>query len=253
MGAGMKSTRGWDDVAMVTVLQREKEDAHDYRYFPDPDLVPVTVSEAWLAEIEATLPELPLARKSRYVADYGLPPRDAEQLVDDRDLCLLFDEAAREAATGGAFGGSGPAGYAAAKIILNNLIKKANELGREPARLGIGGRQVAEILALRERGVLGAQSVDPIVAALVDAPPGTTAATVADRLGLAQVHDETRLDAWVLAAIAAQPQAAADLAAGKEAAIGRLVGHVMKLSGGKVDATVVQRKLRERVGSAGGG
>ncbi|MFM7050699.1 MAG: Asp-tRNA(Asn)/Glu-tRNA(Gln) amidotransferase subunit GatB, partial [Planctomycetota bacterium] len=119
MGRGMKSTRGWDDVALKTVLQREKEDAHDYRYFPEPDLVPVEVDEAWLAEVRSRLPELPLARRARYLSQYGLSEIDALNIVGERDTCLFFEEVVRAAAATGAFKAEKDAGYAAGKLLLN--------------------------------------------------------------------------------------------------------------------------------------
>lgn len=250
MGPGMKSTRGWDDERMVTVLQREKEDAHDYRYFPDPDLVPVTVSDEWLAAIRSRLPELPIERKRRYVADYELPAKDAQQLVDDRDVCVLFDETAKLAAASGAFGGAPGAGYATAKLLLNNGLKRANELGREIAHLGVQPAQWAEVLALREAGTIGPQAVDPLIAALTteQGGAGESPSAVATRLGLVQVRDDAALDRWCDEAIGAQFQAAADVRAGKDSAIGRLVGAVMKLSGGRVDAQAVTKRLREKLG-----
>ncbi len=249
MGRGAKSTRGWDDVQMVTVLQREKEDAHDYRYFPDPDLVPVVVDEAWLSAIRATLPELPIQRKGRYVESYGLPAKDAQSIVEERDVAVLLDEATRLAALAGGFAGEPAAGYAIGKLLLNNVTKRANEMGKGVQELGLTARQVAEIAVIKEKGEIGAQQVDPLLVALTERPdPSLGARATAEALGLIQVRDAGQLDAWCDAAIAAQPQAAADLAAGKDSAIGRLVGHVMKLSGGKVDATAVQRRLREKVG-----
>jgi aspartyl-tRNA(Asn)/glutamyl-tRNA(Gln) amidotransferase subunit B len=249
MGRGAKSTRGWDDVRMQTVLQREKEDAHDYRYFPDPDLVPVVVDASWLERIAATLPELPIKRKERYQSDYGLPLKDASALVDEADVAFLFDAAVKRAIVDGSFGSVRDAGYAIGKLILNNLSKRANELGVFAHEVGIDPVELAGIAALKEKGEIGAQSVDPLIAALSGPEHrGGSARVVAEKLRLLQVRDEGQLDAWCAAAIEAQPQAAADLAAGKDAAIGRLVGHVMKLSGGTVDAKSVQQKLREKVG-----
>jgi len=248
MGAGQKSTRGWDDVRMATVLQREKEDAHDYRYFPDPDLVPVVVDEAWLASIRATLPELPIQRKERYQRDYELPPKDVAALVDEADLAFLFDEATQAAVLSGAFAGARDAGYAIGKMLLNNVAKLANALDVAIADLGLSATQIAELAAMRERGVTGPQSVDLIIESM--RTTGASAQSTAESLNLIQVKDDGQLDSWCIAALEAHPQAAADLAAGEEAAIGRLVGHVMKLSGGKVDAKDVQSKLRAKVGRA---
>jgi aspartyl-tRNA(Asn)/glutamyl-tRNA(Gln) amidotransferase subunit B len=248
MGRGMKSTRGWDDVAMRTVLQREKEDAHDYRYFPDPDLVPVVVDDAWRESVRATLPELPIARRARYAADFGLPAKDALALTDERDACLLFDEAALAAAAGGAFGSARDAGFAAGKLMLNNIAKRANELGVEIAELGLSAGQIAAILALREKGTIGAQAVDPLLAELTAGSRGGDPQATAERLGLLQVRDEAAIDAWVAAAIEQNPQSVADLKAGKAAAVGRIVGAAMKLSGGTADAKELPKRIRAALG-----
>jgi aspartyl-tRNA(Asn)/glutamyl-tRNA(Gln) amidotransferase subunit B len=254
MGRGMKETRGWDDVNLVTVLQREKEDAHDYRYFPDPDLVPVTVSAEWLESIRAQLPELPIQRKKRYMDSYELPAKDAQKLVDERDTCFLFDAATKLAVMGvhgdGGFGGEPKAGYAIAKLLLNNVAKRANELGKEIGEMGLSAAQIAELAVMKEKGTIGAQAVDPILAALATEAGASSesVAACAERLGLVQVRDDGQLDVWCDAAIVAQPQAADDVRSGKDAAIGRLVGHVMKLSGGKVDAKSVNERLRSKLG-----
>ena len=246
MGRGMKSTRGWDDIALKTVLQREKEDAHDYRYFPDPDLVPVEVDERWLAEVSARVPELPMARRARYRDSYGLSDIDARNLVDDRDTCLFFELCVRETlAQGGAKDEKG-AGYAAGKLLLNIGAKHANEKGVGVHAAGISAAQVAGILALREAGAVGPQSVDPLFGALCGEPGD--AKSVAERMGFIVVRDEGQLLAWVDAAIAANEQAAADVRAGKMAAIGRIVGSVMKLAGGKADAKTVNDAIRARLG-----
>jgi aspartyl-tRNA(Asn)/glutamyl-tRNA(Gln) amidotransferase subunit B len=239
MGPGTKSTRGWDDERGVTVLQREKEDAHDYRYFPDPDLVPVVVDEAWLARVRSEIPELPSARRTRYVGEYGLERKDADALVDERAACLFFEECVAAA------GGGAKAGYACGKFLLNQLSKRANELGCPLERAGLAPAQVAGIVALRESGTLGAQNVDALVAAIAGSAEAPNDA--AARLGLLVVQDDSALDAWVDQAIAANPQAAADVRAGKAAAIGRIVGAAMKLAGGKADAKTVNARIMQRL------
>jgi aspartyl-tRNA(Asn)/glutamyl-tRNA(Gln) amidotransferase subunit B len=239
MGPGTKSTRGWDDERGVTVLQREKEDAHDYRYFPDPDLVPVVVDEAWLARVRSEIPELPSARRTRYVGEYGLERKDADALVEERAACLFFEECVAAA------GGGAKAGYACGKFLLNQLSKRANELGCPLERAGLAPAQVAGIVALRESGTLGAQNVDALVAAIAGSAEAPNDA--AARLGLLVVQDDSALDAWVDQAIAANPQAAADVRAGKAAAIGRIVGAAMKLAGGKADAKTVNARIMQRL------
>ena len=239
MGPNAKSTRGWDDVKCVTVLQREKEDAHDYRYFPDPDLVPVVVDDAWRERVRAEIPELPLARRARYVGTYGLEEKDAAALVEDRDPCIFFESCVAE------LGGTAKAGYAAGKFLLNQLAKRANELGMGLHAAGVTAKQVAGIVSLRESGALGAQNVDALVAVIA----GTTddAKAAAEKAGLLVVRDDAALDGWIDQAIAANEQAAADVRAGKMAAIGRIVGSVMKLAGGTVDAKTVNERIVSRL------
>ncbi|MFM9096753.1 MAG: Asp-tRNA(Asn)/Glu-tRNA(Gln) amidotransferase subunit GatB, partial [Phycisphaerales bacterium] len=234
MGPGAKSTRGWDDLRCATVLQREKEDAHDYRYFPDPDLVPVTVDDAWLARVRAEVPELPHVRRARFVG-YGLEAKDAAALVEDREPCLFFEQVVAE------LGGGAKSGYAAGKFLLNQLSKRANELGCGLHRAGLTAAQVAGIVSLRESGALGAQNVDALVAAIAGSAQDPKSA--AEAAGLLVVRDDAALDAWVDQAIAANAQAAADVRAGKMAAIGRIVGAVMKLAGGTVDAKTVNERI----------
>ena len=245
MGRGMKSTRGWDDVHLRTLLQREKEDAHDYRYFPEPDLVPVVVDDAWLAEVAARIPELPLARRARYQAYFGLSAIDALNLVDDRATCHFFESCLDAAVATGAFAGAREAGYAAGKLLLNIGAKHANERGVAIHAAGVDAAQVAGILALKEKGAIGPQSVDPLFGALCGS--GEAAEAAAERLGFMVVRDEGQLLAWVDAAIAANEQAASDVRAGKMAAIGRIVGAAMKLAGGKADAKTVNEAIQRRL------
>ena len=237
-GRGMKSTRGWDDVAMVTVLQREKEDAHDYRYFPDPDLVPVEVSAEWIARIAAEMAELPAVRRSRYVAA-GIGEKDLRQLMDLPTLCTFFDAAVLAA------GGAG-ASVAVAKIVLNAGSRHANERGVSVAALGITPAQIAEIVALREAGSISAQAADQLVGLACDSDESVQA--LAARGGLLVSTDQGQLEAWVDAAIAANVQAADDVRGGKMAAIGRIVGAVVKEASGSVDGKVAQAMIMKRLG-----
>ncbi|RLS95638.1 MAG: Asp-tRNA(Asn)/Glu-tRNA(Gln) amidotransferase subunit GatB [Planctomycetota bacterium] len=246
MGRGMKSTRGWDDVTLKTLLQREKEDAHDYRYFPDPDLVPVEVDAAWLDSVTKRLPELPMARRARYREAYGLSDVDARNLVDDRDPCVFYESCVRETLATASFKDEKSAGYAAGKLVLNALGKRANERSVSVHELGIDATQVAAILALRETGVIGPQSADLMCGLLCETKDA--ALDVATRSGFVVVRDEGKLLQWVDEAIAANPQAADDVRAGKMAAIGRLVGAVMRLAGGSADAKSVNDALKSRLG-----
>jgi aspartyl-tRNA(Asn)/glutamyl-tRNA(Gln) amidotransferase subunit B len=242
MAPGRKSTRGWDDAGQITVLQREKEEAHDYRYFPDPDLVPVIVDEAWRRAVAARIPELPMQRRARYQAQYDLPAKDAAALADDPDLCFFFERCleAYHALAASEVPIAHP-GLAGAKLLLNTGARRANERGCGIHELGISPQQVAQIIGLRDDQRIGSTAAEELFGLLCETDED--AAAVADRLGLIQVRDEGQLDRWCDEAVAAQPKAAEDFRGGKDAALGRLVGEVMKLSRGQADAAAVREKL----------
>ena len=242
MGAGMKSTRGWDDQKLVTVLQREKEDAHDYRYFPEPDLIPVEIDEAWLKTIAEEVPELPIARRTRYMSELGLAEKDARALVDERAYCHFFEDAL----TG--LGGDSPTADQArdiAKVMLNQLAKRANEQGVQLHATGVSPLAVVGIVKMRMTGEIGPQAVDTLLGLAAEGREDI--AELANEHGLVMVRDEGAIEEWIEDAIKAQPQAAEDVAAGKDAAIGRLVGHVMKASKGQADAKDVSARLFARL------
>ena len=284
MGRGMKQTRGWNDHARggkgETFLQREKEDAHDYRYFPDPDLVPVVVDEAWKSQIAATIPELPLPRYRRYMEEFGLGKKEAAALVDERDVCFFYEGVIAVMEAMGL--SNARAGKLAANILLQSGAKRANEQQRLISELGITPASVAAVGKLREDGKLSNQGVDELFGALCEETKGIyhgehgehgeeakqsvqgsatpmsssvssvisvvnsslahAEATAKDR-GLLLVRDDAALAKWVDQAIAENAQAAADVKAGKVQAVGRLVGAVVKLSGGTLDAKNVRDAL----------
>lgn len=248
MGRGMKRTRGWDDRKLVTVLQREKEDAHDYRYFPEPDLLPVEMDEAWIESVRREIPELPIARRSRYREDYGLPEKDAATLVEERDLCLWFEDVVTAQLDASAETvDPRQAGHDAAKLILNQLAKRANERGVLAHETGVSPSQVAQLLQLRRDGTVPPQAVDRLLELAESSPMEMS--ELAESNGLVVVRDEGAMEGWIEEAIAAQAQAAEDVREGKDAAVGRLVGAVMKASGGQADAKEVRTRLLERLRS----
>lgn len=239
MGLGAKSTRGWDDNKLVTTMQREKEDAHDYRYFPDPDLVPVTVSEELIEQLGAEVPELPLARQRRYMDDYQLNVKEARALTDEREVCFFYEDIIA----------AGVDPKRAATILLNNLARRANEQGCLVSDLGVTAQQVAAVQALADDDKISSNGADDLFGLCIEHGADADPAKLAEENGLLQVSDEGALDAWVDEAIAAEPQAADDVRNGKNAAIGRLVGAVMKASKGQANPKSVQQKLREKLSS----
>ena len=243
---GLKSTRGWDDAKHITVLQREKEEAHDYRYLPDPDLIPVVISDEWRREIESEIPELPMQRRARYRRDYDLADKDSAALTDERDLCLFFERCVEAIHTesGSELPGA-HAGQASTKLLLNAGAKRSHERDCGIHELGITPQQIAQLILLRDENKVGSSAADELFGLLCESDDD--AAHVAAYAGLMQVSDEAQLDDWIEQAIKAQPQAADDFSNGKDAAMGRLVGEVMKLSQGQAEAKSVQAKLRGRL------
>ena len=231
MGPSAKTTRGWDDQKMETVLQREKEDAHDYRFFPDPDLVPLTISQEWIDEVNNLIPELPSAKRLRYKSEYALSVKDTDALLAEPSLCRFF-ELCVTASNNGA---------ESAKWLLNAGAKFANEQGCKVEDLGITPEQLAGIISLRAENSIGSSAGNVLFEKLCTSDQ--TAEALAEAGGLLQVNDEGALDAWAQEAIEAQPQASNDVREGKDAAIGRLIGEVMKRSGGSADAGAARKKI----------
>jgi aspartyl-tRNA(Asn)/glutamyl-tRNA(Gln) amidotransferase subunit B len=238
MQMGNKSTRGWDDEHEATVLQREKEEAHDYRYFPDPDLVPVTTTPQRLDEIRARLCELPLQRQVRYVRGYGLSEYDAGVLTADRSTAEFFEQAMHE--------GGDP------KRLCNLLtqvgLKLANERGRDLPGLGLRSSDVAELAKMVNAGAVSASAANTILGAMVET--GRKPDALAQELNLVQKSDAGELEAIVDEVLAGNPAAVADVTAGgkkSQKARGFLLGQVMQKTKGqanpKVAAEILNRKL----------
>ncbi|MEC9372427.1 MAG: Asp-tRNA(Asn)/Glu-tRNA(Gln) amidotransferase subunit GatB [Planctomycetota bacterium] len=246
MGPGAKSTRGWDDDRGESFLQREKEDAHDYRYFSDPDLLPVRISAEWVERVRAGLPELPQQRRKRYASDFGIAEKEAAVLVEERAVCDFFERAVDS--TGKTGLEREKIGKTVANLILQYGMKRANERDTLASELGISPEQVGQIALLREEGAIGSNAADEVFGALCESDESAEAA--AKRLNLIQVTDTAALEGWVDAVIAdpANAQTVEDVRGGKMAAIGRLVGGVMKQSGGQADAKKVQEMLRVKLG-----
>lgn len=252
LSPGSKSTRGWDDARSQTVLQRDKEEAADYRYFPDPDLLPLPIDRAWVERVRTSIPELPAARLRRYIDDFALGGKEAAALVDERDVCLYFEQCIAESERLGI--DRNRAGKAVANILLQCGAKRANERSTGTSagaattvllsELGITAQHVAQITKLREDGAIGTAATDELFGLLCDSANASAGArTLADSRGLLIVRDDAAMDRWCAEAIAQNAKAADDVKAGKDAALGRLVGAVMKLSGGRADAAGVREAL----------
>jgi aspartyl-tRNA(Asn)/glutamyl-tRNA(Gln) amidotransferase subunit B len=240
-----QDTRGWDDHRGMTYVMRSKEDSHDYRYFPEPDLPPLRVAPAWVEAVRAALPELPAGRRSRYVDELGLSAYDAGVIVAQPDLVIAFD----------AILAAGPALPAKelAKFVTGDYGRALNESAeRTPAgRVGrASATELADLLGRIERGELSRTNAREVFALHFASGHGV-ASIVADK-GFRQISDSTALVAAIEAVLAANPNAVADHHAGKPA-LGFLVGQVMKATRGQANAELAGTLLRERLDGASKG
>ena len=237
MGTGANSTRGWDDDQQITLLQREKEDAHDYRYFPDPDLVPVTVSDAWLESIQSQMLQLPLQRLDRFVSQWGLDIKQARALIDEREVCLFFESVVA----------AGVDPRRAATLLLNYGAKRANERNCLISDLGISPCQIKQIGNLIDSDQISSSAADELFGLCCDSTQD--AGTLAHNRGLLQVSDTASLDGYI-EQVLDDPRMAktvSDMKNGKDKAVGALVGQVMKLSKGQANPKLVGQMITNRL------
>jgi aspartyl-tRNA(Asn)/glutamyl-tRNA(Gln) amidotransferase subunit B len=235
----VQETRLFDADRGVTRSMRSKEYAHDYRYFPEPDLVPLALDAAWVERIRAVLPELPRARRERLVGQYGLPPHDADLLAQSRALTDYCDRAVRAHANPKAI----------ANWITSEVLREVDADDEAAVtRFGISPENLAGLVKLIDDGTISGKIAKDVFARMLAS--GEEAATIVRREGLTQMADTGALGALVDQAIAGNPKAVADFKAGKAAAAKALVGQVMKASGGKANPGIVDRLVQEKLSRA---
>jgi aspartyl-tRNA(Asn)/glutamyl-tRNA(Gln) amidotransferase subunit B len=239
MEMGNKTTRGWDDVNEATVLQREKEEAHDYRYFPDPDLVPVEFSDTWLEELRARLCELPLHKQMRYVKQYGLSDYDAGVLTAERSMAEYFEQVIAE--------GAEP--KRACNIVTQDLLKLANERGCSVADLGIPAADVAELCRMVTAGEVSATAATTITGAMA-ASSDKRPREIAQEQNLMQKSDAGELERIVNEVLSENQKAVEDVRRGgkkSQKARGFLLGQVMQKTKGRANPKVVSEILARKL------
>ena len=231
---GKKSTYGWDEATEATYWQRDKEEAQDYRYFPDPDLVPVDVDEAWLTELKSQVGELPAARRQRYAEMFGLSPADASTLAGDRESGDFYEQAIA----------AGGEPKRVSNLILSHGRRIANEKASPLARIGISAKRFAQVAQLVDQNKVAASSVGAIFDKLAEAD--TEPEQLAAQLGLSQVSDTAAIDAAIDSVLSTNPRPLQDFKAGKQAAFNALFGMVMKNAKG-LNPKMVQEQLRKKL------
>ena len=232
----VQETRGWDDARGITVSQRSKEQAHDYRYFPEPDLPPVFVARDWVTEIRGRLPELPDARRDRFVSQYGITPYLAAQLAATRDVADFFERTVELS----------PDARVVGNWVQTELFRLQKEGGDEEATITLPRPEhLAELIHLVDEGAISQTAGKQVFEELYRT--GDAPAAIVERLGLKQMSDTSELEAIVAGVIAANERPVADYRAGKTSALGRLVGEVMKATRGRANPAVVTALLKQQL------
>ncbi|HSE31296.1 MAG TPA: Asp-tRNA(Asn)/Glu-tRNA(Gln) amidotransferase subunit GatB [Pyrinomonadaceae bacterium] len=234
-GTLQQETRLWDDRALETRIMRSKEEAHDYRYFPEPDLPPLIVSDEFIDQVRKQLPELPEQQRKRFTEQYGLSFADASQLVSDKSLAEYFEKTA--AASNNA--------RAAANWIRSEVLREFEVAGIDADASPVSAEQLASLIKLiDEEKISGKQGKDVLVEMF---KTGKDASTIIEEQGLVQVSDTAEIDSLIDQVIAANPQQLENYRAGKEALFGFFVGQVIKASNGKANPKIVNDRLRVKL------
>ncbi len=233
----VQETRRWDPEAMETASMRSKENAHDYRYFPEPDLVPVELSKAEVEEWRALLPELPERRRTRMVEEYGIAEYDAGVLSQHKENADWFEAAAK--------GLDRKLAKQLCNLFMGDVMALMNASGKAIGECAMKPADLAALVRLAAAGTINGPTLKELLPEIFE-KGGDPEAIVKER-GLGAVSDASALEAFVEQAIAANPKSVADFKAGKKAAAGFFVGQVMKLSKGKADPKVVGKLVAERL------
>jgi aspartyl-tRNA(Asn)/glutamyl-tRNA(Gln) amidotransferase subunit B len=234
-GRVVQETRLWDERAAETRPMRSKEEAHDYRYFPEPDLPPLMVAPELIEEVRARLPELPEARRRRFAEEYGLSFNDATQLTSDKSLADYYERAAKAAGDP----------RTAANWVRSELLRELEAAGVSPGESPVSPEDLGALLRVIDEGkISGKQGKDVLVEMF---GTGQTAAAIIEARGLVQVSDTGEIDSIIDEIIAANPQQLAQYRAGKDALFGFFVGQAMKASKGKANPKIVNARLRAKL------
>ncbi len=235
----VQETRGWDDVRNITVSQRTKEEAHDYRYFPEPDLPPLTFSPEQVEALQAQLPELPTARRDRFMSQYGVSAYDANQLLSSRATADYYERVVE------GIGSNDERARIAASFIVNDLARLLSEEGGSIEESTLEPSTLRELVDLVAEGTINHTIAKGLLPDLFR-DGGSPKSIVIER-GLAILRDELALEKAVDDAISANPKAVADYLGGKESAIAAFLGPIMRATRGQADANTVREMLKRKL------
>ena len=232
-GSIVQETRLWDATKGITLSMRGKEEAHDYRYFPEPDLLPINIEQSWIEEVTAEMPELPQEKEERFVRNYQIPPYDAEILTASRPLAKFYEECVNE--------------YQNAKVVSNwvmgELLKALNQDNRDISDCLITPKNLAEMLKMVEKGTISGKIAKTVFEEMYRS--GKSPQEIVKEKGLVQISDEESINKIVLAVIEENPSEVERIKQGDDKLIGFFVGQVMKKTAGKANPQLVNKLLRE--------
>ncbi|MCB0300078.1 MAG: Asp-tRNA(Asn)/Glu-tRNA(Gln) amidotransferase GatCAB subunit B, partial [Calditrichaeota bacterium] len=234
-GTIVQETLLWDANANVARSMRSKEEAHDYRYFPDPDLTPLIVSDEWIADIKAGLPELPNAKKQRFVNDYGLPEYDAALIADSKSLADFYEAIVADC----------PDYKLASNWVMTEIIRVLNEQKISIENYPIPAKNIAELLNLIQNDSISLKIAKTVYEFMLES--GKTAPAIIDEKGLSQISDSSKIEPIIDEIIEKNPKQVEEYRGGKDKVIGFFVGLVMKETRGKANPAVVNQLLKEKL------
>ena len=234
-GKVVQETRLWDSAKNRSNSMRGKEEAHDYRYFPDPDLVPLVIDDAWVDSVRQSLPELPEARKERFISEYGLPLYDAEVLTNAKELADYFEDCARIV--------KNP--KMVSNWVMGTLLGLLNAEGKTIEESPVSSAQLAELLTLIETNVISGKIAKTVFDSMVKS--GKAPKTIVEEKGLVQVTDESAIEAVVDQVVEANPSEVEKFRAGNAKLMGFFVGQVMRETKGKANPQIVNKLLKEKL------
>jgi len=231
----VQETRLYDSAKNKTFSMRKKEEAQDYRYFPDPDLLPLRIDAAFIEKTKRELPELPLARFYRFQKDYGLPEYDAGQLTQEKDMAEYYEEVAKSSGNP----------KVASNWVMSELMRELNDNKVEITRSPITAARLGELVQLIDKGTISGKMAKQVFTEMWKT--GEAPATLVGKLGLSQITDDGAIAKIIDDVIAQNPDQTAQYRAGKDKLFGFFVGQVMKLSKGQANPDTVNRLLKEKL------
>jgi aspartyl-tRNA(Asn)/glutamyl-tRNA(Gln) amidotransferase subunit B len=234
-GEIVQETRLWDDTQGVSLPMRSKEEAHDYRYFPDPDLVAIHVDDAWIKEMEGTLPELPLQKRERFIRDYEIPPYDAGVLTSSKPLAEYYENVVKVCGKP----------KIAANWVMGDLLRFLNEDKGDIRACPVAAAALGDMIALIEEGTISGKMAKDLIQDMYKT--GKPPRTIIEEKGMVQITDEGALAQVIDGIIAANPNQLAQYRSGKDKLFGFFVGQVMKATQGKANPQLINELLKRKL------